>query len=469
MDFPRLVIAAPGGRSGKTTVALGLVAALSARGLAVQPFKKGPDYIDPGWLTAAGTRPCRNLDPFMMGEETVLSAFHRGAEGADICIVEGAMGLYDGLDLEGTGSTARLARLLRAPILLVVDATRMTRSIAALVSGYQRFETDVDSRGVVLNNVVRSRHERMLVAAIEKYCGIPVLGCVPKSQELAIPDRHLGLVPRAEDERLVPAIETTRRMVQERLDLDRILEIARDAHPLAPSLLLTPPSAPRARVGVMLDRVFTFYYPENLEALRQAGAELAFVDSLADRSLPMVDALYLGGGFPEMFMAALETNVTLRDDVRRRIDGGLPVYAECAGLIYLSSRIRWADRSAEMVGALPCEIEMTGRPQGHGYVEAEVVAENPFLARGTFIRGHEFHNTRVAGLERGKVDFAYRLRRGEGIDGNGNDGLVVGNVMAGYTHLHAFAVEGWSQGIVEAAERHRGRSLVSKGGRCDRG
>jgi cobyrinic acid a,c-diamide synthase len=456
MKLPRLVVAAPHGRAGKTTVTIGLLAALAARGVAVQPFKKGPDYIDPGWLSDAAGRRCRNLDLFMMSPETALSAFRRGMEGAEIGVVEGAMGLYDGVDLEGSGSTAELARLLGAPILLVVDATRMTRSVAALVAGFQHFEPGVAVAGVVLNNVARPRHEAMLVQSIERYCGIPVLGCIPRSDSLTIPDRHLGLVPVAEDERLISAVENARRMATERLDLDRILAIACSSPEIASreSAPCRAPS-PRVRIGVLLDRVFTFYYPENLEALEEAGASLVYLDSLSDRSLPDLDGLYVGGGFPELFMEQLEANESLRGDIRRRIGDGLPVYAECAGLIYLSRRVSWKGRSSEMVGALPCEIEMTDRPQGHGYVQAEVVADTPFFPRGALLRGHEFHNTRVSMLDGSRAQFAYRLRRGAGIDRDHNDGLMVANVLAAYTHLHALAVPGWAEGFVRAAEEYR--------------
>lgn len=459
MRRPRLVVAAPHGRSGKTTITVGLVGALAARGLRVQPFKKGPDYIDPSWLTGAGGRSCRNLDLFMMGEEAILAGFCHATEDADIAIVEGAMGLYDGLDLEGTGSTAQVARILSAPVLLVVDATRMTRSVAALVSGYQHFEPDVNVAGVILNNVARSRHEKILVGAIERYCGIPVLGCVPKKADLSIPDRHLGLVPRGEDDRLVPALEVAREAAAQYLDLDRIMEIGASAPPMpCPSPILSAVRAESATIGVFLDRVFSFYYPENLEALERAGARLHYIDSLADPALPEVDALYIGGGFPELFMGELEANRSLRQDIRAKVEGGLPVYAECAGLIYLSRRVRWGERSAEMVGVLPCEVEMTGRPQGHGYAVAEVVADTPFFPRGAVLKGHEFHNTRILSLDRAKVELSYRLHRGSGIDSDGNDGLRVGNVLASYVHLHALSAPGWAESFVELAARYRSPS-----------
>lgn len=451
----RLVIAAPQGRSGKTTVAIGLCAALAARGLQVQPFKKGPDYIDPSWLTEAAGRPCRNLDPYLMGRETVVAAFLRGCQGADIAIIEGAMGLYDGLDLEGSGSTAALARWLGAPILLVVDARRMTRSVAALVQGCQLFEPDTPIAGVILNNVASSRHRAMLTQAIERYCGLPVVGFLPRSAALSIPDRHLGLVPRGEDEGLLPAIAAVREAVLANFDLDRILTIS-EVKGLPGNTATEPQIAKEraarggraARIGVIHDRVFSFYYPENLEALQEAGATLVFIDSLEDEHLPVVDALYIGGGFPEVFLAELEANVCLRQEIRAAIEAGLPVYAECGGLMYLGKGITWGDKSGQMVGALPIEVHMFPEPQGHGYVALTVEGENPFFAPGIALRGHEFHHSKVEAL--GPLSYAYRVSRGQGISGQ-RDGLVYKNVLASYTHLHALGTPEWAPALVAKA------------------
>ena len=459
VSAPRLVIAAPQGRSGKTTVTLGLCAALTARRLVVQPFKKGPDYIDPSWLTEAAGRPCRTLDPFfLVSPEGVQRAFLKGASGADISLIEGNHGLYDSLDDEGTGSTAAVARWLRAPVVLVVNAARMSRSVAALVQGYQSFEPDTHIAGVVLNQVARSRHEHKLRRAIERHCHIPVVGALPRNEALTIPDRHLGLVPRAEDEALVPALEACRHAVERYVDLDAILDIARAAPPIpigdwrleiagsgAPIFDPHPP----IRIGVVRDRAFTFYYPENLEVLMEAGAELVFIDALRDSHLPGVDALYIGGGFPEVFMEELSANWRLRLDIQAAARGGLPIYAECGGLMYLARRIMWGNRSAEMVGALPCDVELTDRPQGHGYVVAEAVGDNPFLPVGTVIRGHEFHHSRIVNWG-GDLPTAYRLTRGNGL-GDGRDGLVYRNVLASYTHLHAAGSPGWAEGLVARA------------------
>ena len=461
---PRLVIAAPQGRSGKTTVAVGLCAALHARGLIVQPFKKGPDYIDPSWLTEAARRSCRNLDPYLMGKDVVVTAFARGSRDADIAIIEGAMGLYDGSDLEGTDSTAALARWLGAPILLVVNAARVTRSIAALVQGNQRFEPGTRIAGVILNHVARERHRRMLTQAIEKYCDLPVVGVLPRDDSLTIPDRHLGLIPRVENESLVPAIAAARDAVMANFDLDAILEIAdcviASEAKQSPNCGLEIASAQKSRlamtvrIGVVRDRAFSFYYPENLEALHDAGAELIFVDSLRDARLPPIDALYIGGGFPEVFLRELQANVSLRAEIRTAIENGLPVYAECGGLMYLARSITWGDQRGEMVGVLPFDVRMTDRPQGHGYIELEVVGENPLFARGAKLRGHEFHNSRIDLTGFANVSglgIAYGVTRGHGLDGQ-RDGIVYKNVLASYAHLHALATPEWASALVARAK-----------------
>ncbi len=451
LNLPRLIIAAPYGRCGKTTVALGLGAACARRGIAVQPFKKGPDYIDPSWLSAATGRACRNLDLFLMDPQQVLTALARGARGADLALVEGAMGLFDGVDVQGSGSTASVARLLTAPVLLVLDASRMTRTAAALVQGLQHFEPDVQIAGVILNHVAGARHETLLTDALRHYCGLPVLGSLPRDAALTIPERHLGLVPRHENGTLPPMLAAIRDAVEAHVNVDAVLAIARRAPPLA--LLPVEAAAPPpsfVRVAVASDRAFTFYYPENLEALRAAGAELVWLNTLEDAHLPAADALYIGGGFPEIFMDELQANASLRHEIRTAIGDGLPVYAECGGLMYLARRITWNGRGAEMVGALPCDVELTAKPQGHGYVTLQVASENPWFASGTELRGHEFHHSRLTNL--GEVAFAYRVVRGRGVDG-ARDGLIYKNVLASYTHLHAGGAPQWAERFVAVARQ----------------
>ena len=456
--YPRLVIAAPQGRSGKTTVTLGLCAAFKGRGLAVQPYKKGPDYIDPSWLSEAADHPCRSLDPFFYQQpEALLRAFARSARKVDISLVEGNHGLYDSFDETGIGSTAAVARTLDAPILLVLNATRIGRSAAAIVHGCQTFEPGTNIAGVVLNNVAHGRHENRIRQAIESHCHIPVVGAIPRDEKLTIPDRHLGLVPRAEEDAHLSAITACQQAIERCLDLDAVLTIARSEAPLsvpdqdhAANPVIQPS---QVKIGILRDRVFTFYYPANLEALEEAGAELVFIDALRDTDLPSIDALYIGGGFPEMFMDELSANVVLRAAMRDAVENDLPVYAECGGLMYLSQRIVWGEKSAEMVGVLPCDVEMTAKPQGHGYVIARVENENPFFAPGTVLRGHEFHNSRiVCNMPLGNT--AYRLSRGHGL-GDDRDGIIYRNVLASYVHLHSGGAPDWARGLVHRAQRYR--------------
>jgi len=450
------MVSAPHRSSGKTTMSIGLCAALSRRGVVVQPFKKGPDFIDPMWLTLAAGRDCRNLDLFMMGEERIHESFQRAGRGADVAIIEGNMGLFDSTDLEGKGSSADLARQLGAPIILSVDTRNLTRSIAPLLMGYENFEPDISIAGVILNKVSGPRHEQKLRAAIEHYTGLEVLGSVRRNPQIGIIQRHLGLRPAREELDPERAVDAIAAIVADSVDLDRVETIAAAAPPLAPlELSEAQPPPPSLRIGVAQDRAFTFYYPENLEALRLAGAELVPFSPLKDASLPPgLNGLFIGGGFPEMFMAELEANGSLREDIRRAVERGMPVYAECGGLMYLSRTMAWDGKRHEMTGCLPCDIVMHDKPRGHGYMELEATGGSWF-EQGLRVRGHEFHYSEVVDL--GPVDFAYRVRRGNGIDGE-HDGIVAGNVLASYTHLHSLGSDGWAEGFA-AFVRRTGFSL----------
>lgn len=453
---PRVAVAAPQGRSGKTTVTASLIAGLRARGLMVQPFKKGPDFIDPSWLSLVAGRQCRNLDRFLMDEQTIRRSFTGHAAGADISVIEGAMGLFDGVDVEGSGSTAEIAKVLRAPVLLVVNAVRMTRSAAAIVLGCQKLDPDVRIAGVILNNVARPRHRDMLTAAIDRYCGLPVLGVFPKNKEYTVPDRHLGLIPAEENEALQRVLERWSKDAESLLDLDRILEIARKAPGLPGEDSFPSPrdaGVSRPRVGVLRDRAFSFYYPENLEALERAGAELVFIDALRDELPDDLDALYVGGGFPEVFAAELEANETLRRAVRDRVESGMPVYAECGGLMYLGERLVWGGKGFRMAGAIPFETDLDERPRGHGYMVLRAVRDNPYFAEGTVVRGHEFHHSGVTRVNP-EVSLCMEVQRGYGIDGK-RDGMCYRNAFAAYCHIHALSVPEWAPNMVRAAAQYR--------------
>ncbi|SHI70191.1 cobyrinate a,c-diamide synthase [Desulfofundulus thermosubterraneus] len=464
--IPRLVIGAPRGRSGKTTVTIGLLAALVyGLKLVVQPFKKGPDFIDPSWLSRIAGRACRNLDGFLMSRETIRSSFVRHSRDADIAVVEGAMGLFDGVDLEGSGSTAEIAKAIAAPVIMVVDTTRMTRSVAPLVQGFMHFDPQVTVAGVILNQVARPRHEQMLRGALEKYCGVSVVGVIPKGRKLIIPDRHLGLIPAGERDELDQTLEEIARVARECLDLEGILAIARQAPPLEDisggvKAVGEIPRTGGPLIGVFRDRAFSFYYPENLEALEEAGARLVFIDALRDWELPEVDALYIGGGFPEVFAGQLEANEGLRKSVCRAIEAGLPVYAECGGLMYLGRLLTWQGRTYQMCGALPFDVVMDGRPCGHGYEVVEVTGENPFFPTGSLIRGHEFHHSRLVNMDP-DLRYAFRVLRGCGIDGE-KDGLVYKGVLAAYNHIHALAVPQWAEALVSRARQWRRTTRTAK-------
>jgi cobyrinic acid a,c-diamide synthase len=463
--FGCLLISSPQGHSGKTIVTIGLCNLLTQRGLLIQPFKKGPDYIDPSWLTIASGRSCRNLDLFLIPKEKLVQTFEQACDKADLAIVEGAMGLYDGLDAQGT--TAEIGRLLNIPIVLVVNTSRMTSSIAAMVKGYQVFQKGIQIAGVILNYVSGIRHEKKLKDAVEKYCGVPIVGSIPRDEDLHITERHLGLIPSSETSESKLLVERIGRKFESRLDLDKILTIARSSiAPQVSSLLLKMREAkksplpfpegdrvrgtartPKARIGIIRDRAFNFYYPENLEALAKEGAELVYIDSFKDR-LPKVDGLYIGGGFPEFFLKELEGNRGLRQDIAKAVHKNLPVYAECAGLMYLCQKIQWQGCSYEMVGVIPAEVQISEKPEGHGYVVAKVICENPFFPKGMTIRGHEFHHSKVS--IRNGVKFACRIRQGHGIDGK-RDGVLYKNVFAAYTHLHASGIPRWAGAFVSLA------------------
>lgn len=448
---PRIMIGAPNGRSGKTVVSIGLCAFFRKTGLTVQPFKKGPDYIDASWLSAASGKACRNLDTFLMSQDVLIANFCESSQGNDIVLIEGNMGLYDGLDGGSDGSSAHLARVLKTPIVLVVNAARMTRSVAALIKGYMDFEEGTHVAGIILNNVAGPRHEKKLVDAVEHYCKIPVLGRIPRNQGLAIHERHLGLVPFREADAGTIAVERILRVIEKHIDIEGLLSISKSVQDPSVSFHeATQKPKATTRIGILIDRAFHFYYPENFEALEQEGAELVFIDAMSDQRLPAIDGLYIGGGFPELYLDALQRNAALRAHISASVEDGIPVYAECAGLIYLCKEILFDGISYHGVGVIPSSVEFFRKPQAHGYVEAEVKYENPFYSVGTRIRGHEFHHSKLTNTK--GLRCALELSRGQGINGK-MDGIVYRNVFASYTHIHASGTQTWAKSFVSAASR----------------
>jgi cobyrinic acid a,c-diamide synthase len=456
----RLLFSAPHKSSGKTTVSVGVCAALAAAGVRVQPYKKGPDYIDPMWLARAAGRPCYNLDPYLMDDAALVRCFRQGLDGAQLALVEGNMGLHDGMALDGSNSNAALARRLGLPVVLVVDARGMTRGIAPLVLGFQAFEPTIRIAGVILNRVGGSRHEGKLRAALEEYTDVPVLGAVAEDPRLALEERHLGLVACPELKDADARVQRIGRILAAQVDLPALRAAAASAAPglePAPRLVHT---ASDVRIGIARDRAFSFYYPDDLAALEAAGARLVPFDTLRDTRLPEVDGLLIGGGFPETCLAELEANGAMRASVRSAIEGGMPAYAECGGLMYLARSIHWQGRSARMAGVIPGDAVMQPRPVGRGYVRLRETAALPWPGGGAGqpLAGHEFHHSRLEGLPPG-LSYAWEVQRGHGIDGQ-HDGLRLHNLVAAYTHLRSGAGADWAPRFVAFVRACRARRLA---------
>jgi cobyrinic acid a,c-diamide synthase len=442
--MPHLFISAAHKSSGKTTVTLGLCRALKNRGHQVQAFKKGPDYIDPIWHALASGRPSYNLDFHMMTEDEILPLFARHAAPASISLIEGNKGLYDGMDVEGSNSNAALAKLLKAPVILVLDSVGVTRGVAPLILGYQAFDRDVNIAGVILNKVGGPRHEEKLRAVIERYTDVKVLGAVRMDESLAIVERHLGLIPGNEADAAEARIESIASKIATQVDLDALLATARKADPVTfQALSRVPASSPATglQLAYAQDRAFGFYYQEDLDTLRDQGVRLLPLDTLKDTRLPECDGLVLGGGFPEMFIEQLEANASLRADIRSAVEAGLPTYAECGGLMYLSKSLRWDGRQGEMVGVVPGDVVMGSRPVGRGYATLEETGQALWPARGQPIPAHEFHYSHLENLPAG-LKYAYRVLRGQGIDGS-QDGFVHKNLLAAYCHRRGSGDAGW--------------------------
>ncbi|MDP3286449.1 MAG: cobyrinate a,c-diamide synthase, partial [Desulfobacterales bacterium] len=431
----------------------------------VSPFKKGPDYIDAGWLALAAGRPCYNLDTFLTPVDLVLTSFYSHSLNTDLSVIEGNRGLYDGIDLEGTTSTAELAKLLRAPVILCIDCTKSTRTIAAVVLGCIHFDRNVDIKGVILNRVAGARHENILKRSIEYHTGVSVLGSVPKLARQSFPERHMGLIPTPEHKWAADSITAAAEMAVKYIDLDKLAQTAFDAPglPAAGSAVElsekkdTDPATAfniKPRIGIMRDSAFQFYYQENIDALISEGAELIYMSPLSDKKIPDVDALYIGGGFPETHAKDLSENTFYKEGLKALAEKGLPVYAECGGLMYLGKKLVLDGETYEMAGILPVVFGFSKKPQAHGYTIVEVERNNPYFEAGTEIYGHEFHYSSVLEWGGEEKDLAFRLKRGSGLINN-KDGVIFKNILATYTHIHALGTPEWAEAMIRNAVIYR--------------
>ncbi len=449
MQKKGVVIAGLSGGSGKSVVAVGITAALARQGLRVVPFKKGPDYIDAGWLQLAAGRKCYNLDPYLMSQAAIMHSFLQRSADAERVVVEGNRGLFDGVNADGGYSTADLALTLSLPVVLVVDCTKTTRTVAAMVLGCQKFDERLDIRGVILNQIATDRQRLLIGEAVEKYTGIPVLGSIPRLKRDIFPMRHLGMVPHQEYENCGEALTYLAELVSANIDLAAlqglmaplISEVANDPVRISPPRSLV-------KIGVLQDAAFQFYYSENLEALEACGAELVYINAMRDDSLPDIAGLYIGGGFPETGARELAANFSFRKAIKQAAEKGLPIYAECGGLIYLGRSIVLDGEEFPLADIFPVRFAMAKKPQAHGYSAFCVEKENAYYPVGTHITGHEFRYSKILEWQGTDVQLALRMERGTGFI-NGRDGLICNNVLALYTHIHAEGTPMWAENFVQ--------------------
>ncbi|MDI6811268.1 MAG: Ni-sirohydrochlorin a,c-diamide synthase [archaeon] len=483
MNIPRVVIAGDRSSAGKTTICIGLLGALRARGFEVQGFKAGLDYIDPGFHTLVSGRPSRNLDGFLMPPATLREIFIRNCMGADIAVIEGVRGLYEGLNYsDDVGSTAQLAKILECPVILVIDASSITRSVAAVVNGYKSLDPEVQISGVILNNIGSERHGEKAQKAVEKYCDIKVIGKIPRKNELKISMRHLGLVTATECKTrwndFNSILDKIKTAVEENVDIKALFDIAK----LAPALKVPESRIFRSdrreeakvRIAVAFDEAFNFYYQDTLDLLTLEGAEIVYFSPIRDKKLPEgVDALYIGGGFPELYAEELSSNTQMLDAVKNFYDNYGVIYAECGGLMYLMEQLEYKPlqglrgRGAEshkgdcfkMCGVIKGSVRF-GERRIINYVEGEFRKDCILGTKGRRFKGHEFHHSTI--MLEGDSDFAFKLLRGEGV-GDSMDGIITKNCLASFAHLHAASYTGFAKNLVASAREQRSRTLPRTG------
>jgi cobyrinic acid a,c-diamide synthase len=473
LPIPRILIAGDRSSAGKTTISIGIMSVLRDMKYRVQPFKVGLDFIDPSYHTEVTGRFSRNLDGYLMSEDAVKEVYSHAVQDADIAIIEGVRGLYEGLEATSDiGSTAQIAKILECPVILTINARSITRSTAALVSGYKSFDPEVNIVGVILNNIGSQRHAEKAKTAIETYTGIPVIGVIPRNDSMRISMRHLGLIPAIEGRRKVADFDENlgriKVIIREGIDIEKLISFACSSQPLdkpEDNIFKAQPQENKIKIGVALDEAFNFYYRDNLDLLELSGAELVYFSPVNDRSLPDVDGLYIGGGYPELFAKELEENSSMREDIKKSSSEGFPIYAECGGLMYLTNKIttnvsgsgnyNMADMEGgtfSMVGAIPGNTLM-GHKRVVSYNVGSFTKDNVIGKAGDSFIGHEFHHSEIIDLP-DDTKFAIRLERGLGIKGE-LDGIVVKNTLAAYAHLHAASYTTFAKTFVDSCSNNR--------------
>ena len=451
--IPRVVIAGVTSSVGKTSISIAVMKALKEKGYAVQGFKVGPDYIDPSYHTSVTNRQSRNLDPWLMGEDGLLQSFHEASKDTDFAVIEGVMGLFDGLSGKNNfASTAHVAKLLKSPVILVIDAAKAARSVAAVALGFMKFDPSIKITGVILNNLAGDKHAKYCTDAL-KQIKIPVLGIIKRNKEIQLQERHLGLVPTSERKELHDKVMKVADYMKEQIDIDKTISIAKKASKLRIKTN-TIHKKTEATIAVALDESFNFYYADNLDILRSLGAELKFFSPVNDKEIPDADGLYIGGGFPEVLADKLEKNSEMLKAVRKVATDGMPIYAECGGLMYLTRSItEFNGERHNMVNLFAADTIMD-KKLTLNYTEARIVNSCIIASRGKTMHGHEFHYSRVDDIPK-DTKFAYQLKKGKGVNGN-NDGFIEYNTLASYMHMH-FANRNFAENFLIACKEYSTR------------
>ncbi len=429
--------------SGKTIISLGLCAAFKQKSLNVQTFKKGPDYIDPIWLSKASGNPCYNLDFYNMSDDEIIQLYQNQSSNSDIDIIEGNKGLFDGMSVAGGDANADLAKLLMTPVILVIDSTGITRGVAPLLSGYQVFDKEINIAGVILNKVASERHESKLIQAINYYTDIPVVGCIRRSKALIIDERHLGLIPVNETPQSQTFIKKVTNIITNQVDLNILVNF--NCIKSNKKIINTYTNINRIKekiiIAIAKDAVFNFYYQDDLDKFESLGVKIKYFDTLKDNNLPICDGLFIGGGFPEMQLEALNANQSLLADIKTKIEQDLPTYVECGGLMYLTNSITYNKKTYSMMGVIDADTYMMSKPVGRGYVELEPTDEHCWAGVSKHIYAHEFHYSKLKNIS-SNTRYAFNILRGVGVN-NKFDGIMKYNLLASYTHLHNVASNAW--------------------------